>query len=75
MKDKKKSKAGKIGSASRWANHEKVITKQIRVYQYDYDFISLLSSVHGSISSVVSVALRAYCRCNNIKYSPPSWVD
>lgn len=75
MKDKKKSKAGKIGSSSRWANHEKVITKQIRVYQYDYDIISLLSSVHGSISSVVSATLRAYCNRNNIKYSPPSRVD
>lgn len=75
MKDKKKSKAGKIGSASRWANHEKVITKQIRVKQYDYEFLTLLSSVHGSISSVVSAALRDYCRCRHIKYSPPSWVD
>ena len=75
MKDKKKSKAGKIGSASRWANHEKVITKQIRVYEYDYYLISRLSSDYSSISSFVASALRAYCRCNNIKYSPPSWVD
>lgn len=75
MKDKKKSKAGKIGSALRWANHEKVITKQIRVYQHDYDILSRLSSVYGSVSSVVSAAVRAYCNSNHIKYSPSSRVD
>ena len=69
------SKAGELGSAIRWQGHVKKLTKQVRIYQYDYDIISLLSSVHGSISSVVSAALRAYCKCNHIKYSPPSWVD
>lgn len=57
MKDKKKSKAGKIGSASRWANHEKVTTKQIRVYDDDYSILSSLSASSGSIASVVHFAL------------------
>lgn len=57
MKDEKKSKAGKIGSASRWVDHEKVITKQIRVYDYDYSILSSLSASAGSIAAVVHFAL------------------
>lgn len=57
MKDKKKSRAGLIGSASRWANHEKVITKQIRVYDDDYSILFSLSASAGSIAAVVHYAL------------------
>lgn len=57
MKDKKKVKAGKIGSASRWKDHEKVKTKLVRVYESDYNAIRWLASYRrSSISDALSFA-------------------
>ena len=66
MKDKKKVKAGKIGSASRWSNHVKLDSTQIRVYTYDRDFLlSLARFYRVSVVALVS-RLCEYLRFNKI---------
>lgn len=57
MKDHKKVKAGKIGSSSRWKDHEKVKTKLVRVYESDYNAIRWLAAFRkSSISDALSFA-------------------
>lgn len=39
-RSKQCSKAGKIGCAVRWKDHEKEKTKIVRVYENDFDYIA-----------------------------------
>ena len=69
MKDQKKSKAGKIGSAVRWKNHIKVKTTQIRVNSHDSAFLASLARSHRlSVVALVS-RLCEYLRSNKIPLS------
>ena len=43
----KRSIAGSAGAASRWENHEKKTTKQVRMYTDDYDYLAGLSRNNG----------------------------
>lgn len=66
------SRAGKIGSSSRWKNHIKEETKLVRVYTNDYDFIASYCDNFG-ISFIM--AFRYLCRFvrRNHGYSAYIW--
>lgn len=39
----KRSLAGSAGAASRWENHKKKPTKQVRMYTHDFDYLDSIS--------------------------------
>lgn len=57
------SLSGRKGSAVRWANHEKVKTRLIRITEDDYTILRSLAYYRGSISAAVSFALSNCRRC------------
>ena len=63
-------KAGLAGSASRWANHEKVSTSLIRINSHDRDYLSHLAACRRvSVVRVVGIV----CDClRSGKISLPS---
>ena len=42
-----KSRAGKLGAAARWTDHEKIPTKLTRIYTDDFNYLADLSSNSG----------------------------
>ena len=62
------SRAGSFGASVRWANHEKVKTKLIRIKEDDYNFFSLLSSHDGTIIDAVHHAVCHCRRCRLFRY-------
>ena len=47
LKSRQCSKAGKVGAAVRWFDHEKISTKLTRIYTDDFNYLADLSFSSG----------------------------